>query len=493
MNKKIDISIVVPAFNEAKRLPAFLDQLISWSNSSKTIYEIIVVDDGSSDKTAEIAMSYRPRFSNLSIMQIRENRGKGYAVREGLLRAVGEICVYLDADGSTGPEEIEKNLHYITKEDYDIFVGSRVLKNKEQVLKVKWYRKLIGQMFNFFVQTFLFKNIKDTQCGFKMFRKEVVRPLFSRNYLRRFGFSVEILYLAHKMGYKIKEGPVSWHDVAGSKVNLFSDSIKMFFNIIQIRNWHCTPINPYAKYMGPDEYKYMHNMEKYHWWFVSHRNLAIYLIRSLKITLPTILDVGSGTGGNLLLFSKLGKAFGSDISRIAIEFCKRRGLNNVVQCSVEKIAYADKTFDVITCLDLLEHATNPVEALSEMRRVLEDDGKIIITVPAFRILWSQHDEALCHLRRYEKDSLLHDLHEAKLKCEKIGYFFFSSFLAVAPIRIMRRFLSPKLKARSDTTTLPPKALNDFLKFLFKIEIKISSKLKLPFGTTLYAIVSKEKK
>jgi SAM-dependent methyltransferase len=324
-----------------------------------------------------------------------------------------------------------------------------------------------------------------------MFRKEIVAPLFSRSYLTKFGFDIEILYLAYKMGYKIKEGPITWHHVAGSKVNLFTDSIKMFFNILQIRNWHCTPINTFTEYMGPDEYKYMYDMEKYHWWFVSRRNFAIHLIKSLKILSPTILDVGSGTGGNLLEFSKLGEAFGIDISERAIDFCKKRGLKNVTRSSAEKMEYSDKTFDVITCLDLLEHVLGPVETLQELRRVLRDNGKIVMMVPAFRIMWSQHDDALCHLRRYEKASLSYDLDEVGLKIERIGYFFFASFFAVAPIRITRRFLPSKLKVRSDTTTLPPKFLNEFLKFLFKIEIKVTDKFRLPFGTTLYAVVSKE--
>ena len=491
MTEKIDISIVIPAYNEDKRLKSFLDQIISYCKNSERVYEIIVVDDGSRDKTFKIATFYKTKFPNLDLIKIGKNSGKGYAVKRGLLKSNGKICVFLDADGSVVPQAIEKNIHYILKEGYDIFVGSRVLRDEEQILKVMWYRKIIGTVFNFFVQTLLFKNIRDTQCGFKMFRKEVTKPLFSRSYLRGFGFDIEILYLAHKMGYRVKEGPVSWHHVHSSKVNLITDSIRMFFNILQIRNWHCTPINPRAKYMGPDEYKYMYDLEKYHWWHVSRRNLIVYLIKRLKFSYPIILDVGSGTGANLQALSALGKAAGIDISKQAVEFCKKRGLNNVTQCPAEKIEYGNHTFSLITCLDVLEHVDNPHDVLLELKRVLKDSGRIIITVPAFRILWSQHDDALCHLRRYEKDSLIRDLNEAGLKIEKISYFFFTSFFVVALIRITRRFFSPKLKARSDTTTLPPKFLNEFLKFLFDLEITVSYNFRLPIGTTLYGIVSKE--
>ncbi len=504
MTEKIDISIVIPAFNETARLPLFLDRLIPYCNNRKESYEIIVVSDGSTDKTFEIAMTYKGRFSALSAVKIRRNRGKGYAVKRGFLQARGEICVFLDADGAVGPEEIGKNLHYITEEGYDIFVGSRILKNREQILKVKWHRKLVGEVFNFFVRGILFKNVKDTQCGFKMFKKKIAVRLFSRSHITGFGFDVEILYLANKMGCGIKEGPVSWHHVAGSKINLFSDSLKMFFNILQVRNWHSTPIGTADGYMSPGEYRYMYEMENHHWWFVSRRRMVVRLIESLKIPAPSvlfpyqgggrvafILDAGSGTGGNLTAFNRFGKTTGIDISEQAVSFCRMRGIKNVICGPVEKIPYADGAFDIITCLDLLEHTLNPVEVLLELKRVLKETGRIIVTVPAFRFLWSQHDEALGHLRRYEKASLSRDIGEAGLSIEKMGYFFFLSFFAVAPVRGFRKFLVQQRKFHSDTTTLPPDFLNIFLKFLFRCEIRILKNFNFPFGTTLYAVVSKK--
>lgn len=492
MEERIDISIVIPAFNEESRLPHFLERIIAHCQNSPKIYEIIVVDDASSDDTPNIAQSYRSRFNNLRLVKIRRNRGKGYAVKRGLLQAKGEFCLFMDADGSVGPEEIEKNLAYLVDEDYDLLVGSRALYDEDQVLKVRWYRKLIGMVFNWCVQSFLFKDIQDTQCGFKIFRRQAIKPIFSRSYLRGFGFDIEILYLASKMGYKVKEVPVSWQHMSGSKVNLVLDSIKMFFNILQVRNWHCTEINPAAEYLGPDEYRYMYEMEGYHWWFLSRAGLVLELIESLGKINPVILDAGAGTGLNLSRFSKFGESFGIDISEQAVEFCRRRGLTNVKQAALEQTDFSDKSFDIITCLDVLEHTSNPVTALQELGRLLKDDGKIILTVPAYRLLWSQHDDALCHLRRYEKESLICDLDEAGLQEERTGFFFFTSFFAVAPIRLLRRLLAGKGKAKSDTTSLPPKILNEVLKFVCGWERKFALKFGLPFGTTLYAIVSRKR-
>ncbi len=492
MSGPIDISIVIPAFNESRRLPPFLARVISYCQEIDKACEIIIVDDGSSDATFEAASAFTAKFNDLIVIKNERNSGKGYATKKGLLAARGAVRVFLDADGSVGPEEIGKNLHYI-EEGYDIFVGSRILTAEAQVLKVKWYRELIGKIFNFFVRKFLFADIKDTQCGFKMFKGATIEPLFSRVYLRGFGFDIEFLYLAFKLGYKVKEGAVSWRHVPGSKINIMTDSIRMFFNILQVRNWHCTLINRFAKHMGPDEYRYMYEMEEYHWWFVSRRNFILKTIENFGLTAPKILDIGSGTGANLAALNKVGKASGVDISEKAVEFCRKRGLSDVTLGPVEDLPHEESTFDIVTCLDVLEHVPDPVKVLREMRKVLKNDGKIVVTVPAFRILWSQHDEALCHLRRYKKKALLHDLSEAGLKAEKVRYLFFTSFFVVAPIRLVRRLIVPKGKACCDTTTLPPKFLNEFLKFLFKVEMNISMKCELPLGTSLYAVVSKKEK
>lgn len=239
MTEHIDISIIIPAYNESKRLPLFLDRVIAYCQKSDKVFEIIVVDDGSSDATYDVAVSYKAKFSLFHVIKNTQNSGKGYSVKAGFFSARGDIQVFLDADGSTQPEEIGRNIHYF-EEGYDIVIGSRVLTGEEQVIKTRWHRKFMGYIFNYFVRTLLFDDIKDTQCGFKMFKREVIEPLFSRTYLRRFGFDIEFLYLAHKMGYKIKEEAVSWHHVTGSKVNVVMDSLKMFINILQIRKWHCT-------------------------------------------------------------------------------------------------------------------------------------------------------------------------------------------------------------------------------------------------------------
>jgi len=238
MINSIDVSVIIPAYNEENRISPFLNKLVTYCSNSRLTYELIVVDDCSTDDTVGITAQYENKFEYFHLLRSKRNRGKGYSVKKGLLKAEGDFCLFVDADGSVEPDEIEKNLDCIRKDGYDIFIGSRVLRDSDQVLDTRWYREFIGSIFNFFVWLFLFRDICDSQCGFKIFRREVIKPVFSLVQIDGFGFDLELLYLAQMKGYRIKEGPVSWHHVDGAKVNLLWDSIGMFFNIFQVRSRH---------------------------------------------------------------------------------------------------------------------------------------------------------------------------------------------------------------------------------------------------------------
>src|SRR3989338_7333535 len=202
-----DISVIIPAYNEEKRLGPFLEKVIRYASASSLNYEVIVVDDGSRDKTASVALSFAP--AGIKLVRLQKNSGKGAAVKRGFMEARGATQLFMDADGSVGPEEIEKNLNYLA-EGADIVIGSRVLKSSDRVLEVKWYRLFLGRVFNFFVKSMLAANFEDTQCGFKMFKREAAKSIFARTNLNGFGFDIEALFLAHRMGYRVKEIPVSW-------------------------------------------------------------------------------------------------------------------------------------------------------------------------------------------------------------------------------------------------------------------------------------------
>ena len=151
-SNKIDISIIIPAYNEEKRLPVFLDRVIQFCSKNSKAYEIVVVDDGSRDKTLAIAEAHKTLYSPMQVIAMGKNEGKGYAVKRGFFESRGDYCLFLDADGSVEPEEIEKNIHFVDTDGYDIFVGSRFLHSDTQVLETKWHRRISGNIFNFLIR-----------------------------------------------------------------------------------------------------------------------------------------------------------------------------------------------------------------------------------------------------------------------------------------------------------------------------------------------------
>jgi dolichyl-phosphate beta-glucosyltransferase len=228
------ISIIIPAYNEEKRLPKTLQIIRSYLDLKFQSYEIIVVNDGSTDKTLDLIKAMNYPF--LKIIHLSKNMGKGYAVKKGMLLAKGDYCLLCDADLSTPIEEIEKLLPFVNS--HPIIIGSRAVKGSDVRKSQSLFRVILGKTFNKIVQLVSVKGISDTQCGFKLFKKEVAHELFSLQKLHHFSFDVEILFLAQKKNYAIKEVPVIWINDSNSKVNAIEDSLKMLKDLLKIRRLH---------------------------------------------------------------------------------------------------------------------------------------------------------------------------------------------------------------------------------------------------------------
>ena len=231
------LSIVVPAYNEGMRLRESLPKILAYLNQEYSGSELIVVDDGSTDNTADVAREILANSANVrtGVLSYRQNLGKGRAVRLGLLAARGDVALFTDADLSTPITETPKLVGPIEEGAYDLTFGSRALDRKMIGVHQSWRREQGGRVFNLAVRMATGLPFWDTQCGFKAFRMAVCRPLIEGATIDRFGFDVELIYLAYRAGLRLREVPVRWDHYEGSKVNLFNDSFKMLAEVGLIR------------------------------------------------------------------------------------------------------------------------------------------------------------------------------------------------------------------------------------------------------------------
>jgi dolichyl-phosphate beta-glucosyltransferase len=230
----IELSLVIPAYNEERRIIGTLDAVTAYLARQPYASEIIVVDDGSTDATALAAGRGLASFPNGRVVSGRANRGKGYTVREGVLLARGEFVLFSDADLSTPIEEVERFLP-LARDGNDVVIGSRALPGADIQVRQIAVRELMGKVFNLFVRVLVLRGIPDTQCGFKLFRGSVAREIFPRVETEGFGFDVEVLARCRAHGCRIAQVPVIWRDARGSKVRMLGSSLDMFVDLWRIR------------------------------------------------------------------------------------------------------------------------------------------------------------------------------------------------------------------------------------------------------------------
>lgn len=216
---EIYLSVIIPAYNEEKRIAATLRDVNDYFKRQSFESEILLLDDGSRDKTVEVARSLN--IPNLKIIDNPENHGKGYVVRQGMLEARGSYRLFTDADNSTKISELEKFWPYF-QEGFDVVIGSIEIKGSAIRERAAWYRRTLGKLAKILIRLVLIWEIHDTQRGFKCFTAESAAKIFPKQTIERWGFDMEILQIAKKQGFKIKELPVSWENPAGSKVTLGS-------------------------------------------------------------------------------------------------------------------------------------------------------------------------------------------------------------------------------------------------------------------------------
>jgi glycosyltransferase involved in cell wall biosynthesis len=234
--ENITYSIVIPAYNEGERLGATLDKVLGYVRAQGWNAEVIVVNDGSRDNTAEIVHGLAEKDPLLRLVENPGNRGKGYSVRNGMLKARGEVVVFSDADLSSPIEEMPKLLQALAA-GADIAIGSRWLRAELQTRRQSLHRQLFGRIFNVLLRIILGLKFKDTQCGFKAFTRRAAQTILSLQRIERWGFDPEILFLARKFGFRVEEVPVLWGHSGGTRLHPLVDGARMFQEMVRVR-WY---------------------------------------------------------------------------------------------------------------------------------------------------------------------------------------------------------------------------------------------------------------
>lgn len=243
--------------------------------------------------------------------------------------------------------------------------------------------------------------------------------------------------------------------------------------------------------METSEYGEMYQLESFYWWFVARRRLLASIAKDLTLgtASPMVLDVGCGTGMNYEVLSPLGETFCSDVSESAILYSKSRGLPLLARSSAAQLAFADGSFDVVTALDVLEHIDDDLGALGELRRVMKSGGVLVITVPAYGFLWSEHDEALHHRRRYAAYELRNKLLRAGFDVERITFYITLLFFPILAMRILQNIFKRSVQPKTSHIILP-KWLNSFLIAILELERRLLKIINFPFGVSLVCLARK---
>jgi ubiquinone/menaquinone biosynthesis C-methylase UbiE len=247
-------------------------------------------------------------------------------------------------------------------------------------------------------------------------------------------------------------------------------------------------------FMHEHEYEAMYGLENSYWWFVARRTLAQELLTEEVNGRPGvhILDVGCGTGANMSAFSKLGTAIGLDASAEALRFCRTRGLDGLVHSGIEDLPFAAEAFEIVTALDVLEHIDDDLHGLREIHRICRRDGLLLITVPAYGFLWSEHDEALKHRRRYTAHELRNKLTLTGFEVVRTSYFITSVFFPILALRIWQGIAKSSTHPKT-SHYIPPRWINASLIGLLGLERLLFRRMNLPFGVSIVALARPQEK
>jgi SAM-dependent methyltransferase len=410
------------------------------------------------------------------------HRGKGAAVRAGIQATTAPIVGYCDVDLSAGTDALW-DLYAEIRKGEDIAIASRGLAASVLEVRQPWYRERAGRAFNLLLRRVAGIDCRDTQCGLKLFRRGVALEIFRHQRIDGFAFDAEVVVLAARLGFAVREVAVRWSHQEGSRLKFVRDGVFMCRDIVRIvrrlrpGTVHALGI-PSARAM-----EMMTTSEDVHWWHVAKRRLVVDLLDRHGSS-GSCLDVGCGGGAMVGEVSASRCAVGVDLSPDALAHARSRGLTRLVRSEAAALPFASGSFTSALALDIVEHHARPETLLLEVRRVLTPDGLLVATVPAFQWMWSYADNVLGHYRRYTKRQFAEELRAAGFRTERVTYFH-SWLLPVAwGFRKLRGLLG---RAQTADDFALPGPMNQVLLRLSLLEQRLLAVQNLPFGLSILAL------
>jgi dolichyl-phosphate beta-glucosyltransferase len=484
------LTLVVPLYNETHRFGISAPELLAFISRYPQGSEIIFVDDGSSDGTVEMVERFVATHNDQPLRLVcQPHSGKGSAVTAGLMSAHSEIACFCDLDLATPLEDLARivdaaaNAHILA-------IGSRGVASARITRHQRRLREMLGRTYNKVVQFSLLPGIVDTQCGAKAAQTSVWLQIIPYCSEVGFAWDVEVIALARTMGIQVREIGVEWRHQEGSRIKPLRDGGRMVRAIPRIRRNLSERLRSRASLLneGGDAFDnenaaLLASSDLTHWWFRSKATFVSLLIRRFAATEGWLVDIGAGPGGvTAMLGWAPDRSMALERNTQLVQETKRRNAVQAVVGDAAQLPIADATANIVCLLDVIEHLTDPVSAIREATRILRNDGRLIINVPAHPRLWSSADEVLGHARRYTRMSLSAELEQGG--CTVVWSTHVFSWLVV-PVWLRRR-TRPSGEPQLGLDVSSP-VIDRLSMLLTRVEWLVASRVPLFFGTSILCI------
>jgi SAM-dependent methyltransferase len=478
--------------NEVARIERSLS-LIAGSSLAGSGLELVLVDDGSEDRTVEVATQAAEDLGlEARVLRLGTNQGKGAAVRAGMLAATADVRVFVDADLSVDVKDLVRCFEAL-EAGADVAYGTRAHADSTLPRTQPPLRVMSGRTYNLLIRSLGLTTERDTQCGMKGFTAEAAEAVFAGLHTSRFGFDVEALARAERRELLVEAVPVTWSHVDASRVRLLRDGLGMgasaFGTWRRLAREERMPEAPSAApRMASEAIDAMARVEREHWWFRAKRAIVADVAVRHGAAHGRFVDVGCGTGALVQEQGRSRPAFGIELDPEALAFAaKVVGRHRIARGTAEHVPVRSGAARVVTALDVVEHLVDDIEGLRELGRVA-GDGLVVVAVPAYMWAWSDHDVRLGHHRRYTRRALREAAETAGLEVLRVTHFH--SWLAVPAFLLRRTPVRRLVKGQAEEASFVHPAVNRLLVRVTDLERRALRRIDLPFGLSILLVAQR---